>query len=74
MNFNIYPSVGINNVGEILFVNNFWEKDVQPEAHVFVAFHWGVHIEVGKVNAIEQCSGSRNSRVEKEFGGGKIGC
>jgi hypothetical protein len=42
--------------------------------HVFVAFNWGVQIEVGKVNASERCIGSRNSGVEKQFHGGEIGC
>ncbi len=54
-------------------MDNFLGKDVQPEVHVFVAFNWSVQIEVGKVNALEQCTGSRNSRVEKEFCGGEIG-
>ncbi len=49
-------------------------KDVQPKAHVFVAFHWGVQVEVGKINAVEQCAGSRNSGVEEEFCCGEIGC
>jgi hypothetical protein len=48
-------------------------KDVQPEVHVFVAFHGVVQKEVGEVNAIEQCARSRDSRVEKEFCGGEIG-
>jgi hypothetical protein len=29
-NFNIYPSVGINNFTEIVFVNYFLGKDIQP--------------------------------------------
>jgi hypothetical protein len=30
LNFNIYPSIGVNNVGEIIFVNYFLGKVVQP--------------------------------------------
>jgi hypothetical protein len=29
-NFDLYPSVGIDNVGEIVFVNDFLGKDIQP--------------------------------------------
>jgi hypothetical protein len=38
-----------------------------------IAFHWDVQIEIGKVYAIEQCAGSRDSGVEKEFCCGEIG-
>jgi hypothetical protein len=61
LNFDIYLSVGVNNVSETIFVDNILGKDVQPEAHVFVALHCSVQIEAGKVNAIEQYTGSRNS-------------
>jgi hypothetical protein len=40
--------------------------------HVLIAFHRGVHIEIGKVDAIEQCTRSRDSKVEKEFYCGEI--
>ncbi len=72
-NFNINPAVGFNNGCEIVFVDDFLGKDVQPKAHVFVVFHWDVQIEAGEVNPIEQCAGSRNSGVEKEFCCSKIG-
>jgi hypothetical protein len=29
-NFDLYPSVGVNNFGEIVFVNYFLGKDIQP--------------------------------------------
>jgi hypothetical protein len=29
-NFDIYPSAGIDNFGEIVFVNYIWGKDIQP--------------------------------------------
>ncbi len=41
--------------------------------HVLIAFHWGVQIEIGKVDAIEQCTRSRDSGVEMEFCCGEIG-
>jgi hypothetical protein len=71
-NFNTYPSVDVNNVGEPILVDNFLGKDVQLEAHVFVALNWGIQVEVGEVSAIERCAGSRNSRVESEFCGGEM--
>jgi hypothetical protein len=41
--------------------------------HVLIAFHWGVQIEIGKVNAVELCTKGRDSGVEKEFCCGEIG-
>ena len=34
-NFDVYPSVDVNHVGEIVFVDDFLGKDVQLYAHVF---------------------------------------
>jgi hypothetical protein len=52
-NFNIYPSDGVDYLGEIVFVDDFLGKDVQPYLYVFIVFHWGVQIKIGEVNAIE---------------------
>ncbi len=40
--------------------------------HVLIAFHWGVQIEIGEVDAVERCAGSRDSGVEKDFCCGEI--
>jgi hypothetical protein len=50
LNLDINLSIGVNNVGEPILVDNFLGKDLQPEVHVFVALHWDVQLEVGKVN------------------------
>ncbi len=71
-NFNIYPSIGANNFVEIVFVGDFLGNDIQPWAHVVIVFHWGVHIEIGKVDAVERCPRSRDNGDEKEFSCGEI--
>jgi hypothetical protein len=73
-NFDKYPSVGVDNVSEIVFVDDFLGKDVQLEAHVFIALYWDIQIEVGEVNAVEKCAGEKNCGVEKEFCCGEISC
>ncbi len=52
-NFNIDPSVVVDQVPEVVFFNDLVRNDLESEAHVFRISHRSVEVEVGQVNAQE---------------------
>ena len=52
-NFDVDPSVFVNQVPEVVFYDNLFRDDVKSKAHVFQIGHRGVEVEVGQVNAEE---------------------
>jgi len=46
-NFDVDPSVFVNQVPEVVFYDDLLRDDVEPEAHVFRIGHRGVEVEVG---------------------------
>ena len=55
-NFDVDPSVFVNQVPEVVFYDDLFRDDVESEAHVFRIGHRGVEVEVGQVNAEEHCA------------------
>ncbi len=43
------------------------------DAHVFIAMHWGVKVEILDVKCHELCIRSGNETIEDDFGSGKSG-
>jgi hypothetical protein len=56
----------------VLFDDLLW-KDADRDAHVFVARHRGVEIEVFDIPAHETGAGSGSDAVEEDFGSSHIG-
>ena len=56
----------------VLFDDLLW-KDADREAHVLVARHRGVEIEVFDIRAHETGVGSGNDAVEEDFGSSHVG-
>ncbi len=56
-NFDVDPSVFVNQVPEVVFYDDLLRDDVEPEAHVFRIGHRGVEVEVGQVNAENMAPG-----------------
>ena len=67
-NFDVDPSVFVNQVPEVVFYDNLFRDDVESEAHVFRIGHHAVEGEVGQVNAEEHGARYAYRRVDDEFG------
>jgi hypothetical protein len=50
-NFDVDPAVRSDNGAIDVMVNDFVVDDVKTETNVFGVWHWGVEIEIGKVDA-----------------------
>jgi len=53
LNFNVHPSLFVDQVPEFVFFNDFFRDDVESEAHVFRIGHRSVEVEVGQFDAKE---------------------
>jgi hypothetical protein len=71
-NFDVDPSVFVNQVPEVVFYDDLFRDDVESEAHVFWIGHRGVEVEVGQVNAEEHGARCAYLRVDEEFGSEKV--
>ncbi len=71
-NFDVDPSVFVNQVPEIVFYDDLFRDDVKLEAHVFRIGHQGVEVEVGQVDAKEHGTRCAYRGVDEEFGGEEV--
>ena len=71
-NFDVDPSVFVNQVPEIVFYDDLFRDDVKLEAHVFRIGHQGVEVEVGQVDAKEHGARCAYRGVDEEFGGEEV--
>ncbi len=51
LNFNVDPAVVSDNVAKVVMVDDLIGDDVKMETHVLGAWHGGVEVEIGKVDA-----------------------
>jgi hypothetical protein len=71
-NFDIYPSLFVDQVPEVVFYNNLFGDDLESEAHVFQIGHRCVQVKVGQVNDEEHSAWCADGGVDEEFGGEKV--
>ncbi len=71
-NFDVDPSVVVNQVPEVVFYDDLLRDDVELEVHVFRIGQRGVEVEVGQVNAEEHGARCTYRGVDEEFGGKKV--
>jgi len=71
-NFDIDPSVVVDQVPDVVFDDDLVRDDLESEAHVFRIGHRSVEVEVGQVNAEEHGARCADGGVDEEFGGEKV--
>ena len=71
-NFDIDPSLFVDQVSEVVFNNDFFGDDFESETHVFWIGHRSVQVEVGQVDAEEHGARCADGGVDEEFGGEKV--
>ena len=71
-NFDIDPSLFVDQVPEVVFYDDFFGDDFESEAHVFWIGHRSVQVEVGQVDAEEHGARCADGGVDEEFGCEKV--
>jgi len=72
LNFDIDPSIIVDQVPEVVFDDDLVRDDLELEVHVFRIGHQSVEVEVGQVNAEEHGAQCADGGVDEEFGSEKV--